>query len=87
MGIKKFLGIDSGKGYVCKQNQDGSETCAIIEKDGDNLRATGSSFSPLLNENTCDVVLGGESRILEEDEEMVKKVIEAKKAGCRKGIA
>lgn len=86
MGIKELFGGGS-KGVDCVQNEDGSQTCNIFKKDGNNLLATGTQFTLAVDPNSCDVGIVGHSRVSQDDEALVEATIKKMKQGCQRGIA
>ena len=86
MVIKELFGFKQ-KGRDCVQNQDGSENCTVFEKSGTELVATGTNFNVAVDPQTCQPMLVGHNRILDNDAEYVKETFAQKKAGCQKGIA
>jgi hypothetical protein len=87
MGIKDFLGLSSGKGLDCVDNEDGSKSCTVFDKSGNSLRATGTSINVMIDPKSCEPILVGHNRLLDEDEEAVKSALDKMKAGCQRGIA
>lgn len=82
MGI---LGLGSHKGIRCDPQPDGTLRCRIYKNQGKLKVATGTEWSPQLDEN-CDIQFAGQTDILDDDEEMVEKHSKQMVAACRKGI-
>ena len=77
------------KGWNCRSNPDGSQTCERIEQDKEgNVKSTGTEINISTDPKTCEPVITGDiNRIMDDEADDIEKITKRMTAGCKKGVA
>ena len=78
---------NDNEGWECRNNQDGTKTCARIKiQDGKEI-ADGTVVTIGMTDKCEEVLTGDVNRILDKDVEKINQIVGQMKGSCKRGLS